>query len=176
MDASDPPSPLGLPARESIEALAALELRFSRERRRDKRLAGRLVAALSHGGYLASLICAIACWVLYNSLAPAGWRPDPPPFSFLGTSFAAIGAITTALLLMRTADIARSDRDRSHLALHIAILAERKMGRLIDLQKLALERAGVSDEEMESDLAEWLHRNTLDDAIETLRARLPKDR
>ena len=176
MTSSDPSSPLGQPARESIEALAALEARFARERRRDKRLAGRLVAALSHGGYLAGLICIICGWVLFNTLAPQGFRPDPAPFAFLGTAFAAIGATTTALLLMRTADIARSDRERSHLALHVAILAERKMSRVIELQKLALERAGVPRADMDTDLAEWLHRNTLDDAVESIRARLPRDR
>ncbi|MBB3173055.1 putative membrane protein [Endobacter medicaginis] len=176
MTTSDPPSPLGQPARESIEALAALEARYARERRRDKRLAARLVSALGHGGYLATLFGLIAGWVIYNSLAPPGWRPDPPPFPFLGNSFAAIGAITTALLLMRTADIARSDRERGYLALHVAILAERKIGRLIELQKLTLERAGVPREDIDTDLAEWLRGNTIDDAIESIRATLPRDR
>ena len=50
------------------------------------------------------------------------------------------------------------------------------MGRMIELQKLALERAGVPRDETESDLAEWLRGNTLDDAIESIRARLPRDR
>jgi uncharacterized membrane protein len=82
-----------------------------------------------------AMFCIIALWVLGNSLGrEVGLSAiDPPPFSWL-QCFVGVGALfTTIVILVKQNRLEKMEEKRAHLELHVNLLTEQKVTKLIQL-------------------------------------------
>lgn len=93
------------------------------------------VATLSHPALLVSLTLGVVGWIGVNLvLALAGGHPvDPPPFSGLQGVASVASAYLAALILTTQSREDGLTRHRDQLTLELAIMAERKSAKIIQL-------------------------------------------
>jgi uncharacterized membrane protein len=87
--------------------------------------------------FIAVCVLLVLGWVAMNGMAPRfGWStPDPPPFNLL-QGVATLMAVFATLLILATQR--REDQiaaQREQLGLHLAILNDRKLAKLISLME-----------------------------------------
>ena len=119
----------------SISATEHLRSQHRRETTRLQRGVDRLTALAAHPFCVPALTAMIALWTGGNMAALSfGWRaPDPPPFFWLQ------GAICTASLYVAVLLVSTQRREaqladhRAHLILEMAIQAEQKSAKTIQL-------------------------------------------
>jgi uncharacterized membrane protein len=109
-------------------------LHYRRATNIERRLDGA-VARLSHPALLICLTIGIIGWIGVNlALALAGRHPiDPPPFSGLQGVASVASACLAALILTTQSREDGLTRHRDQLTLELAILAERKSAKIIQL-------------------------------------------
>ena len=120
------------------EAVLRLAEMHSQHRSRStfvQRLANRVTFALGRPGVIIALVAVVAAWVLGN-LSAAGLQLralEPAPFPELGLALG-FGAVLVALLILSTQQHGEQLAERrAELTLQMAILAERKVAKVIEL-------------------------------------------
>ncbi len=106
------------------------------------------ITKLSHPALLVSLTIGVIGWIGVNlALALAGGHPiDPPPFPWLQGVASMASAYLAALILTTQSREDGLTRHRDQLTLELAILAERKSAKIIQLlEELRRDNPGVLD-------------------------------
>lgn len=170
---ADNGSHIGPSALHTIESIAALERRFNSEQNRRSRMVVHAIDRVATVGFLAAEVSIILVWLGYNTLAGRNGAFDPAPFSLLGVTLATTGVITTTCLLIKATEQSRRDRERDQLRLHVSLLNEHKMTKLIHLSTLCLERAGMDREEIARELEDLMEAGSIEDTLGALRSRMP---
>ncbi len=97
----------------------------------------RIARYIGSWSFIAWMTVAIIAWVLWNTLAPEEWRPDPFPFIFLTLMLSLQASYAAPLILL--AQNRQSDRDRVQYAED-----RNRTDRMIaDTEYLARELAGL---------------------------------
>jgi uncharacterized membrane protein len=120
---------------ETVEAIARLHARSEREVPRQQRHVEAFTAGLGQPTAVWGIAAAVALWILMNIGLPfAGLRsPDPPPFHWLQT-VCSLGALLMATMVLAAQNGQRRAAERhAQLDLHINLLSEQKVTKLISL-------------------------------------------
>ena len=78
------------------------------------RISERVARYIGSWSFIAWMTVVIACWVLWNTLAPENLRPDPFPFIFLTLLLSLQASYAAPLILL--AQNRQADRDRVQYA------------------------------------------------------------
>ena len=119
----------------TVDQLAKLYDRHDQRTTRVQRLANRITFALGKPMSLVIIFGVAIAWIIGNYIARATGSMALEEFPFPDLGFiATIGALLVALLILTTQ---RHDEElaenRAQLALHIAMLSERKIAKIIEL-------------------------------------------
>ena len=94
-----------------------------------------LTRLLGRPAFLHGVLAASALWIAFNTLA--AWRafpvPDPPPFVWLQGVLALLAFVVATSVLIRQNRQGRAAEQRSLLDLHVNLLVEQKVAKLICL-------------------------------------------
>jgi uncharacterized membrane protein len=120
------------PVRQSVETIADLDRASERQVPRHQRLIEVITFHLGRPRTLYSLLVLVAAWVGVNTLLP-GSRWDGPPFFWLQGLLALLSLTTTTVVLITQNRWLRRVERRSQVELHINLLAEEKIGKLVAL-------------------------------------------
>ena len=135
IDARDATPILPSHIEETIRAIARLHAEHDRRASPMERLVERLTALFAQPGFVGLLTLFVALWVAANLLWSNLGHPmfDPPPFAWLQGLLALAAVYMTGLILttQRRADQLASHREQ--LTLELAILAEQKTAKTIQL-------------------------------------------
>lgn len=123
------------PNLQNVQTVVGLHAQSSHEVRHPQRLIEGLTALLGRAGAFYVLLAGIIGWMIYNTLAGRHRLPclDPPPFLWLQ------GFVATAALLISSMVLITQNRQgklaarRALLDLHVNLLAEQKVTKLIAL-------------------------------------------
>lgn len=105
--------------------------------------------------YFVCAIAVIALWVIINSYgAHHGWQHiDAPPFSWLQGLISFNALLLTVAVLIRQNRMAKVAEHRSHLDLHINLLSEQKVTKILqlvhELQRELTALRGAPDKEVQ---------------------------
>lgn len=121
----------------TVDQLAKLYDRHDQRTTRVQRLANRITSALGKPMSLVVIFGVAIAWIIGNYVARATGSTALEEFPFPDLGFiATIGALLVALLILTTQ---RHDEElaesRAQLALHIAMLSERKIAKIIELME-----------------------------------------
>ena len=117
---------------EAVRAVASMHVDHEREATQADKAVDRLTSVVGRPSFLAAVMAAMAAWVLAALMFGKDW-PDAFPFPLLNLAVSAV-AICIAILILTTQK--RADRlvqRRQQLALEVALLAENKASKIIDL-------------------------------------------
>ena len=120
---------------ETVDQLAKLYDRHEQRTSRIQRTADRLTAALGRPGSLLIIFGLALTWVIGNYIARSLGSRALEEFPFPDLAFiATIAALLVALLILTTQRHAEAlAESRAQLTLHIAMLSERKIAKVIEL-------------------------------------------
>ncbi|GAC1336419.1 MAG: DUF1003 domain-containing protein [Myxococcales bacterium] len=124
--------PLVPPVRQKVEAIADLHRAAERKVTRHQRFAEILTAQLGQPRSLYALVVLVGAWVGVNALLPR-LRWDEPPFFWLQGLLGLLSLTTTTVVLITQNRWLRRAERRSQLDLHINLLAEEKIAKLVAL-------------------------------------------
>jgi uncharacterized membrane protein len=125
----EPPIPQ---VRQTVEAIADLHRTSERRVTPQQRLFEVITFHLGRPRTLYSLLVLVAAWVGVNTLLP-GVEWDRPPFFWLQGLLALLSLTTTTVVLITQNRWVRRMERRSRVELHINLLAEEKIGKLVAL-------------------------------------------
>ncbi len=120
------------PVRQKVEAIAELHRASERQVTRHQRFIEVFTAQLGRPRTLYALLVLVAIWVGVNTLLPR-LRWDPPPFYWLQGLLAFLSLTTTTVVLITQNRWLRRAERSSQLDLHINLLAEEKIAKLVAL-------------------------------------------
>jgi len=120
------------PVRQKVEAIADVHRAAERRVTRHQRVIEVLMVQLGQPRALYAILLLVAAWLAFNALLP-GLRWDAPPFHFLQGLLALVSVTTTAVVLITQHRLLRRTEQRSQLDLHINLLAEEKIAKLVAL-------------------------------------------
>lgn len=130
---SDPtPDSLIPPVRQKVEAIADLHRATERKVTRHQRFIEVFTAQLGQPRTLYGLVLLVGAWMALNALMPR-LRFDPPPFFWLQGLLGLLSLVTTTVVLITQNRWLRRAERRSQLDLHINLLAEEKIAKLVAL-------------------------------------------
>jgi uncharacterized membrane protein len=120
---------------QNIEALEDYYERAEQSVGAAQRLLERFSAPLGQPWFLGVIVLFTALWITYNLLAPTLGlvRFDPPPFSALQGVVSLSALLITTIVLIGQNRLARLERQREQLELHVNILTEQKTTKLLHL-------------------------------------------
>ena len=136
------------PTLQNVQTVVGLHTQQAHEIRHPQRLIEWLTALLGRAAAFYALLAGIIGWILYNIAAPRHKLPclDPPPFIWLQ------GFVATAALLISSMVLITQNRQgklaarRALLDLHVNLLAEQKVTKLISLlEELRRDMPSVGD-------------------------------
>ena len=137
----------------NIDALLARQQRDARARTRQEQLAAAITRFTGSLYFVYLHLAAVLAWVFIN----AGWTPLPkfdPTFVLLAT-IASVEAIFLSAFVLMTQNRMQADSDRrADLDLHLSLLAEHEVTRLISLVSAIAERIGIEPASDHPELAE----------------------
>ena len=125
------------PTLQNVQTVVGLHTQKAHEIRHPQRLIEWLTAMLGRAAAFYALLAGIIAWIVYNIVAPRHKLPclDPPPFIWLQ------GFVATAALLISSMVLITQNRQgklaarRALLDLHVNLLAEQKVTKLIALME-----------------------------------------
>jgi uncharacterized membrane protein len=123
------------PIEENIETLAHLHKRAERKVSLQQRAIETVTAFLSRPRFLFIILTVVSLWMLVNAILARFGLPDfdPPPYPCL-SMILSLGALLQTTVVLITQD--RQDKvaqRRRELDLHISLLLDQKMSKLIDM-------------------------------------------
>jgi uncharacterized membrane protein len=155
--------PVENPVRQKVDAIADIHHAGEQGVTRHQRFVEAITHHLGQPRTLYLLLPLVASWVCLNTLSPLRW--DPPPFFWLQGIGTLLGLFTTTVVLItQNRWLRRADR-RSQLDLHINLVAEEKIAKLVALIE-ELRRDLPSVQNREDPEAAAMARGT--DALEVL--------
>jgi len=120
---------------ETVRSIVDFKVEHARSATSSQRLIERVTAALGRPQFTAFIAVFVACWILVNAFPHSFHirRFDDPPFFWLQgiVSFTALCMTTLILTTQRRLD--RLADERAQLTLQVAIVAEQKTTKLIQL-------------------------------------------
>lgn len=123
------------PIGENIETIANLHKRAERKVSPQQRAIETVTAFLSRPRFLFIILSVVSLWMLVNAILARFGLPalDPPPYLWL-SMILSLGALlqTTVVLITQDRQDKVADR-RRQLDLHISLLLDQKMSKLIDM-------------------------------------------
>lgn len=122
----------GPPVRKNVETIADLDRASERQVTPHQRLIEVITFHLGRPRTLYSLLVLVAAWLGVNSLLP-GLRWDEPPFFWLQGMLGLLSLTTTTVVLITQNRSLRRAERRSQVDLHVNLLAEEKIGKLVAL-------------------------------------------
>lgn len=133
---------------ETVETIAKLHARSEREVPRQQRHVEAFTDHLGQPTAVWAIATAVAFWILASLALPSvGLRsPDPPPFQWLQT-VCSVGALLMATMVLAAQNGQRRAAERhAQLDLHINLLSEQKVTKLISLlEELRRDMPDVED-------------------------------
>ena len=139
MDTSETETPAGpiLPAHidETVQAIARLHARHRQDATGLQRAVEALTGLFGRPRAAALLALAALGWIALNALLKAAGRtpPDPPPFPFLAIAVSLTALLMTVFILITQRREDELGELREQLTLELAILAEQKSAKTIEL-------------------------------------------
>lgn len=120
---------------ESVQTISDLHAQHYRKATPLQRFLDGALQKLSHPALLMLLVFATVGWISLNlALLWSGARPiDPPPFQWLQGAASIASVYIAALILTTQRREDESARHRDQLTLELAIMAERKSAKIIEL-------------------------------------------
>ncbi len=130
-----PQSEVADPVSQNLEVIVELHTRAQQEAGSHQRAVERLLSAIGRPGLIYGALAFTTFWVTANGAAPAlGFTPwDPPPFFWLQGITGLCAFLTTALVLVTQNRQGKLAERRAQLSLHLELVAERKVAKLIAL-------------------------------------------
>lgn len=131
----DSPPPMTDAVVENLDVIAELHARAQQEAGIHQRAVERLFAAIGRPALLYGALAFIGCWVVTNVVMMArGFNPfDPPPFFWLQGLTSISAFLASALVLVTQNRQGKLAERRAQLSLHLELVAERKVAKLIAL-------------------------------------------
>jgi uncharacterized membrane protein len=122
---------------QSVHALAHLHELAEQEITRHQRRIETLISTLSRPRTLYVMLAAVALWIGYNVVAPllGGRCLDPPPFFWLQGVVGLAALLLTTMVLIKQQRQGKSAARRALLDLHVNLLSEQKVTKLIALME-----------------------------------------
>lgn len=163
------------PAADNIRAIVEVERQAMREAPLGERIGQRISEAIGTLGFVAVQVALMACWVAWNSLAPAPLRFDRYPFGLLTFLVSLEGVLIATFVLIAQNRMSRQSDQRNHLNLQISLLAEQEMTLMLKLLRRLSEHFGLAPETVQEARAEKLTEETnVYELVRTLREELPR--
>jgi uncharacterized membrane protein len=155
-------------ARENMELLAEHDQREGAKVSGVQAAIERISGIMGSSSYFVLVVVFILGWVVVNLHGmSAGWRyVDPPPFSWLQGIVSSNALLLTVAVLIRQKRMAQLAERRAHLDLHVNLLTERKVSKILQVvdelrRDLPARRRGHDEETAElalpADTAALLH-------------------
>ncbi len=133
---------------DSVRAAALLHGEHERQATVSQRFAERLTAFIARPRFIVFIVLVAAAWAGYNAVSFARHVPsfDPPPCPWL-QGLISLCALATAILILGTQRRAAGlAEQRAALTLEVALLAERKTAKLIELlEELRRDHPEIAD-------------------------------
>jgi len=135
-DSSGAPGNPHLPSHveEAVRAVASMHVVHEREATAADRAVDRLTSVVGRPSFLALVVAAMAGWVLAALLFGKDW-PDAFPFPLLNLLVSCVAICIAILILVTQRRADRLVQRRQQLALEVALLAENKVSKIIDLME-----------------------------------------
>jgi len=126
---------LGEPHVKHAVTIAGLKARSEASRSAAQRTVERITEYLGKPGTIAVLVVGVGLWISWNAycITHNMWTPDPPPFYWLQGVTGMYAALMTTFILARQNREKHDDEARASLDLHINLLAEEKVAKIIGL-------------------------------------------
>lgn len=137
MTTQTPMPPVPPHVAETVEAIAKLHARSEREISRQQRSVETFTVYLGQPATVWAIAGAATLWVALNIvLASRGLKPpDPPPFNLM-QGVCSLGALLIAAMVLAAQNRQRKAAEQhAQLDLHINLLAEQKVAKLISLME-----------------------------------------
>ena len=133
--AETPPPILPIHIEETVRAIAKLQAEHHERTTPQQRAVQRLTDLLGRPVVFAVLAVGIVAWIVSNSVASAlGRHPiDPPPFEWLVSAITIVELFIVVLILGAERHDDQLAQRRALLTLELAILAEKKTAKVIQL-------------------------------------------
>jgi uncharacterized membrane protein len=155
------------PVRQKVEAIADLDRVSEQQVARHQRVIEVITSHLGRPRTLYGLVALVTTWVGVNTLLPA-LRWDKPPFFWLQGLLALLSLTTTTVVLITQNRWLRRVERRSQLELHINLLAEEKIGKLVALlEELRRDMPSVRDRP-DSEAAAMSHGTDVREVLEEI--------
>jgi uncharacterized membrane protein len=134
---------------QNIQAIAELDARADRVISGHQRALEACTAALSQPAFFLGIVGGGGGWILVNTVGARllGFPPfDPPPFFWLQGGVGLCALLTTTMVLITQNRQGKMAERRAQLELHVNLLAEQKIAKLIGLvEELRRDLPHVSD-------------------------------
>jgi uncharacterized membrane protein len=126
---------LSATARENIELLAEHDQREGANVSGVQAVIERISGLMGSSSYFVLVVVFILGWVGVNLHGmSAGWRyVDPPPFNWLQGIVSSNALLLTVAVLIRQKRMAQLADRRAHLDLHVNLLTERKVSKILQI-------------------------------------------
>lgn len=114
-----------------LEFYAREEQKLSRSQRNIERVSG----FIGRAAFLGVILLFVSIWIIGNALMPSFGMvsPDPPPYSWLQGMVSLGGLLTATVVLTKQNRLDKLAEQRAHLDLHVTLLTEQKVTKLINL-------------------------------------------
>ena len=123
--------PVENPVTQKVDAIADIHHAGERRVTQHQRFVEAIAHQVGQPRTLYVLLPLVVAWVCVNTLTSRPW--DPPPFFWLQGIVALLGLLTTTVVLITQDRLLRRADRRSQLDLHINLLAEEKVAKLVGL-------------------------------------------
>src|ERR1700723_4760502 len=132
---SDAPEELTTSAKGNLELLSTFKDREEAQISGVQLVIERISGFFGSAAYFAFAVAFIVVWVLANGWAAhAGFHPiDAPPFFWLQGLVSSNALLLTVAVLIRQNRMAKVAEHRSHLDLHINLLSEQKVTKILQI-------------------------------------------
>ena len=120
---------------QNIEAITGLKSKSDRDIARHQRVIEKVAEFFGRPVFFFNLLALIVAWITFNSL-PSSWNVvpfDPPPFMWLEKSMGLGSLMMTVVVLVRQNRQEQSAEQRKQLSLHLTLMTEQKVAKLISL-------------------------------------------
>jgi uncharacterized membrane protein len=162
------------PAADNIRAIVDLERQAATEASVGERVGQAISDLVGTMRFVVLQSLAMAAWIAWNSVGPAGLRFDPYPYGLMTFIVSLEGVLIATFVLIAQNRMSRQSDERDHLSLQISMLAEQEMTLMLRLLRRISERLNIPPENEEQARAEQLTAETnVYELVHTLREELP---
>jgi uncharacterized membrane protein len=160
----------------NIETIARIEEEFSDQRTFWQRVADPVAGFAGSLAFVVLHIVGLTAWFLINTGNIPGIHPfDPFPFVMLAMVVSCEAVILSTFVLMKQNRMSAKAERRDHLHLQVALLTEKELTKVLQLQRQIGERLGLSDLAHDEEVRELSEETAVDNLARELQRKLPTD-